>query len=295
MNYHSIYKRGIERLRAVAGSSGPATGLHFTGAALSILVSCPPDSVMSPPPAVCPPAMEDEDGYMALDRRCKRGAAERPGPLRNAAPTTGPRWHGVLLKLSVLSHVVLLVLVVVLSVQVFQKVSTPPSAPQNKSEAGGRSRMEVCVAPSLLRYFCHWNSSAGHKGCKLCPQSWQLFGDQCYQVPKSTGTWMEGKKDCESRGSHLAVLRNTTDMDHLREIIRLDKLTVWIGLKVSNNIRKWVDNSSFDATMFRSLPNVENGCATLKDKKLEIDGCWSNQNWVCQTEPFHLLSKTAGD
>uniref|UniRef100_A0A493U322 C-type lectin domain-containing protein n=1 Tax=Anas platyrhynchos platyrhynchos TaxID=8840 RepID=A0A493U322_ANAPP len=46
----------------------------------------------------------------------------------------------------------------------------------------------------------------------LCPQSWELFGGQCYWVSKSTGTWMEGKKDCESRGSHLAVFRNTTEM-----------------------------------------------------------------------------------
>uniref|UniRef100_A0A493TQQ0 C-type lectin domain-containing protein n=1 Tax=Anas platyrhynchos platyrhynchos TaxID=8840 RepID=A0A493TQQ0_ANAPP len=179
--------------------------------------------------------------------------------------------------------------------QVFQKAPTPPNALQNKSEAGGRSRTEVCVIPSLLRYFCRWNGSAGHGGCKLCPLSWQLFGDQCYQVSKSTGTWMEGKKDCDSRGSHLAVFRNTTDMDHLREIIRRDKITVWIGLKVSNNIGKWVDNSSIDATMFGSLGSEENGCVNFRDKKLEIDGCESSQNWVCQTEPFHLLSKTAGD
>nr|XP_038043911.1 killer cell lectin-like receptor subfamily B member 1B allele A [Anas platyrhynchos] len=193
--------------------------------------------------------MEDEDGYMALDRRCKRGAAERPGPLQDAAPAVCPRWHGVLLKLSGLGYLVLLVLVAVLSVQVFQKAPTPPNALQNKSEAGGRSRTEVCVIPSLLRYFCRWNGSAGHGGCKLCPQSWQLFGDQCYQVSKSTGTGRKAKKTAKVRGSHLAVFRNTTDMEHLREIIRRDKLTVWIGLKVSNNIRKWVDNSSFDAKM----------------------------------------------
>uniref|UniRef100_A0A8B9QXN4 C-type lectin domain-containing protein n=1 Tax=Anas platyrhynchos TaxID=8839 RepID=A0A8B9QXN4_ANAPL len=189
-----------------------------------------------------------------------------------------------LLKLSGLGCLVLLVLVAVLSVQVFQKAPTPPNALQNKSEAGGRSRTEVCMITSLLRYFCRWNGSAGHAGCKLCPQSWQLLGDQCYQVPKSTGTWMEGKKDCESRGSHLAVLRNTADMD---------KLTVWIGLKASSNIWKWVDNSSFDATP--SLLNVENDCVTFVEKGLEYDGCGSNHKWVCQTEPFQLLSKTAGD
>ncbi|XP_040398787.1 killer cell lectin-like receptor subfamily B member 1C isoform X2 [Cygnus olor] len=242
--------------------------------------------------------MEDEDGYMALDRRCKRGAVERPGPLRDAAPAACPQWHGVLLKLSGLSHVVLLVLLAVLSVQVFQKAPTPPSAPQSKSEAGGRSRMEACLIPSLLRYVCRWNGSAGHGGCKLCPQSWQLSGDQCYQVPKSSGTWMQGKKDCESRGSHLAMLRNTADMEHLNEGIQQgskEKLSVWIGLKASNNTWKWVDNSSFDATTFSSLRNVENGCATFKDKRLEDDCCGCNHKWVCQKEPFHLLSKTAGD
>lgn len=40
---------------------------------------------------------------------------------------------------------------------------------------------------------------------------------------------------------------------------------------------------------------VENGCVTLKDQKLEVHGCESDHKWVCQTEPFHLLSKTAGD
>ncbi|NWZ27448.1 KLRBC protein, partial [Asarcornis scutulata] len=176
---------------------------------------------------------------------------------------------------------------------VFQKTLTPPNALQNKSEAGGRSRSEVCVIRSLLRYICHWDGSADHGGCKLCPPSWQLFGDQCYQVSKSTGNWTDGEKDCKSRGSHLAVFRNTTDMEHLNEGIQQDskdKRPVWIGLKASNYTWKWVDNSSFNATMFGSLGSAEKGCMTFRDKKLEVDGCDGDHKWVCQTKPFHLLS-----
>nr|XP_038043863.1 killer cell lectin-like receptor subfamily B member 1B allele B isoform X2 [Anas platyrhynchos] len=219
---------------------------------------------------------------------------------RCQTPAVCPRWHGVLLKLSGLGCLVLLVLVVlvaVLSVQVFQKAPTPPNALQNKCEAGGRNRTEECTISSLQRYFCRWNGSAGHGDCKLCPQSWQLLGDQCYQFSKSTGNWMEGKKDCESRGSHLAVFRNTTDMEHLNEGIQQDskeKLTVWIGLKASNNIWKWVDNSSFDATMFGSLGS-KNGCATLKDKKLEVNNCGSDHNWVARQNPSISFQRPAGD
>eukprot|EP00075_Anas_platyrhynchos_P036917 XP_027326170.1 killer cell lectin-like receptor subfamily B member 1A [Anas platyrhynchos] len=95
-------------------------------------------------------------------------------------------------------------------------------------------------------------------------------------------------------GSHHS---SPISQEHLREGIQQDskeKLTVWIGLKASSNTWKWVDNSSFDATMFSSLGG-KNGCATLKDKKLEVNNCGSNHKWVCQTEPFHLFSKTAGD
>ncbi|XP_035170323.1 killer cell lectin-like receptor subfamily B member 1C [Oxyura jamaicensis] len=159
--------------------------------------------------------------------------------------------------------------------------------------------MEEYVSPSLLRYVCCWNGSAGHGGCKLCPQYWQLSGDHCYQVSKSTGTWSQGKEDCERRGSYLAVLRNKADMERLNEGIQQEykeKLTVWIGLKASKNTWKWVDNS-YKAAAFSLSPleSVENGCATFKDKRLEVDGCESDHNWVCQKAPFPLISKTAGE
>ncbi|KAI6060488.1 Killer cell lectin-like receptor subfamily B member 1B allele B isoform X3 [Aix galericulata] len=116
--------------------------------------------------------MEDEEGYMALDRRYKRGAAKRPGPLpdagsgvRSSVPTTGLWWRedtpgGDCLAGGRSGVAQLLGLTPKFYLKVFQKTPTPPNALQKKSEAGGRT--EVCGIPSLLRYFCRWNGSTGN-------------------------------------------------------------------------------------------------------------------------------------
>ncbi|NXI68297.1 KRBBC protein, partial [Anseranas semipalmata] len=173
---------------------------------------------------------------------------------------------------------------------VFQKVLMPLSASRNNSEAGGRNRMEPCMISSLLWYFCRfrWNDSTAHDVCQLCPQSWQLSGDQCYWLSKEKGTWMQGKKDCEDRESHLAVLRDKTEMKHINEITGGGVQLVWIGLTASKRTWKWVDNSSFSTATFDSLQMANKGCGTFKNKRLENDGCEGEHLWVCQKEPFHL-------
>ncbi|XP_032845740.2 uncharacterized protein LOC116960911 isoform X4 [Tyto alba] len=73
------------------------------------------------------------------------------------APALCPWWHGVLLKVGGLGHLVLLVLVVVLSVQVFQGSlwRTGTNAPwQDGGETQGRNHTERCVISALMRYFC---------------------------------------------------------------------------------------------------------------------------------------------
>ncbi|NXC40636.1 KLRG1 protein, partial [Penelope pileata] len=168
---------------------------------------------------------------------------------------------------------------------VFQK--TPP--PQHYSETRGRNGMELCVSSSILQYFCPTtgNSSAVHAGCQLCPQFWQLFGDQCFWLSKAKGTWKRGRKDCKNWDSQLVVLQNKAEMVN----IEWDgsKQHVWIGLKGSNNTWKWVDNSSFNATWFGAQTKLANGCGTLRDMMLEDDSCNGEHEWVCQKKPFLLL------
>ncbi|XP_010567567.1 PREDICTED: uncharacterized protein LOC104832871 isoform X2 [Haliaeetus leucocephalus] len=72
------------------------------------------------------------------------------------APALCPRWHGVVLKVSGLGHLVLLVLVVVLSAQVFQGSLQPvtTSIPWQGSETRGKNHTEQCVISALMQYYC---------------------------------------------------------------------------------------------------------------------------------------------
>ncbi|KFR00069.1 Killer cell lectin-like receptor subfamily G member 1, partial [Opisthocomus hoazin] len=80
-------------------------------------------------------------------------------------------------------------------------------------ETQGRNGTEEGVMASLLRYFCEprGESPAACAGCKLCPQEWQLHGNRCYWLSKSSGNWAQGKKSCENRESQLVVLQDTKE------------------------------------------------------------------------------------
>ncbi|XP_075382174.1 killer cell lectin-like receptor subfamily B member 1B allele C [Mycteria americana] len=212
------------------------------------------------------------------------------------APALCPRWHGILLKVNGLGHLVLLVLVVVLSVQVFQgsQQPAPTSAPQQDGEIRGRNRTERCPISSLMRYFCKslWDTPAASAACKLCPQDWQLHGESCYQLSKEKGSWTQGKKDCENQESQLVVLRDKKEKEYIKN---RQRHTVWIGLISFHKKWRWVDNTSFDTKMFGPLEQVDKGCGTLKDETLEGDVCDGEHKWVCQKDPFQLSPLTAGD
>ncbi|CAM9107277.1 unnamed protein product [Bubo scandiacus] len=217
---------------------------------------------------------------------------------KRPAPALCPWWHSILLKVSGLGHLVLLVLVVVLSVQVFQgsRQPTATSVPRQNAETPGRNRTERCVVSALRRYFCEprRESSAGGcsacSGCKLCPQEWQLHGDRCYWLSKEKGNWTQGKKGCENQEAQLVVLRNKKEKKSLKIITGTQ--TVWVGLLSSPKELRWVDNTSFNAKTWGSLEKTDEGCGTLKEE-LEVDICDDEHKWVCQKDPFQLFPLTA--
>ncbi|XP_029862156.1 killer cell lectin-like receptor subfamily B member 1B allele C isoform X1 [Aquila chrysaetos chrysaetos] len=214
------------------------------------------------------------------------------------APALCPRWHGVVLKVSGLGHLVLLVLVVVLSVQVFQGSLQPvmTSIPWQGSETRGKNHTEQCVISALMQYYCkpRQDSPTACAGCKLCPQDWQLHGDRCYRLSKETGNWNQGKKGCENQGSQLAMLRDKKEEEYIKNITGGRTQPVWIGLLSSHRNWRWVDNTSLNTKMFRTLQEVDEGCGTLKNKMLEVDICDAEHEWLCQKHPFQLSPSTAG-
>ncbi|XP_076216354.1 killer cell lectin-like receptor subfamily B member 1B allele C isoform X2 [Aptenodytes patagonicus] len=225
------------------------------------------------------------------------GAGSSPAEKRHA-PASCPQWHGVLLKVSGLGHLILLVLVVVLSVQVFQGSLQPAttSIPLQGDEIRGRNHTERCLISSLMQYFCEprQDSPAARAGCKLCPQDWQLHGDRCYWLSKETGNWNQGKTGCENQKSQLVVLRNKKEKEYIKIITGGGIQPVWIGL-IFRKKWIWMDNTSFNIKMFGTLQEVDEGCGTLKDKGFDGEICEGDHKWVCQKDPFPLSPPMAGD
>ncbi|XP_032533040.1 killer cell lectin-like receptor subfamily B member 1F isoform X1 [Chiroxiphia lanceolata] len=195
-----------------------------------------------------------------------------PSPAEKCpAPDPCPWWHRVLLTAGALGHLVLLVLVVLRNVSVFQGSPGPESDPRVESQA--RNQTERCIFPSLVRYFCQpqGQSPPAPAGCKLCPQDWQLRGERCYWLSKESGNWTRGRKSCKDQGSELVVLKNETEMENVESVTGRSPWSVWVGLRSRQKEWTWVDDTPYDPHRFGDLPEVDEGCGTLKGKNLEVD------------------------
>ncbi|NWI29805.1 KRBBC protein, partial [Sula dactylatra] len=158
------------------------------------------------------------------------------------------------------------------------------------SEIWGRNHTEQCLILSLMQYFCERRreSPAAYAGCKLCPQDWQLHGERCYQLSKEKGNWIQGKKDCENRKSHLVVLQDKEEEEYVKNITGGRTQPVWIGLTSSQKKWRWVDDTTLNTKMFSALMETDEGCWTLKGEVWEVDVCDGEHEWVCQKDPFRL-------
>ncbi|KAM7024732.1 killer cell lectin-like receptor subfamily B member 1F isoform 2-T3 [Acridotheres tristis] len=222
------------------------------------------------------------------------------------APTFCPWWHRLLFIAGGLGQLILLVLVVVLSVRVFQGSPQPvvTSIPQLGSGIQGRNQVEHCMFSSLVRYFCkpRGDSPTGnppshlavrrcsaYAGCKLCPRDWQLHGEKCYWLSEELGNWTQGMKSCENQDSQLVVLKDKKEKEHIKTVTGKSPLPVWIGLRSHQKVWRWVDNTPFNPKMLgTSLQEMDEGCGTLRAKDFKVNECDAEHKWVCKKNPFLL-------
>uniref|UniRef100_A0A8B9T2C2 C-type lectin domain-containing protein n=1 Tax=Anas platyrhynchos TaxID=8839 RepID=A0A8B9T2C2_ANAPL len=194
--------------------------------------------------------MENEDGYMALERRCKRGAAERPGPLRDAGsgvrssvPTTGLWWR--------------------------------EDTPGGDCLAGGRSRVVqllgsqrvLCpVGWTLHRRKCFWVTSKS--------SSWRESRENCsHQRAQLLVPEDQGELDFLNR-----VIQKPTRYFW----IGLSQPSVGMAWT-------WLDGSRLDQSRFNlSTPNASGACGALREDRIISETCGSALAWICQKEAVLL-------
>ncbi|XP_038043878.2 killer cell lectin-like receptor subfamily B member 1B allele C isoform X2 [Anas platyrhynchos] len=200
--------------------------------------------------------MEDEDGYMALDRRCKWDAAERPGPLRDAGPATrdpepgfAPRW-----------------------------IRTPMRSP--------RCLLGALVAVLLLSF-----AICDGGGCELCPVGWTLHRRKCFWVTSKSSSWRESRENCSHQRAQLLVPEDQGELDFLNRVIQKPTRYFWIGLSQPSvgMAWTWLDGSRLDQSRFNlSTPNASGACGALREDRIISETCGSALAWICQKEAVLL-------
>ncbi|XP_038043859.2 killer cell lectin-like receptor subfamily B member 1B allele C isoform X2 [Anas platyrhynchos] len=200
--------------------------------------------------------MEVEDGYMALDRRCKRGAAERPGPLRDAGPATRDPEPGFAPRC----------------------IRTPMRSP--------RCLLGALVAVLLLSF-----AICDGGGCELCPVGWTLHRRKCFWVTSKSSSWRESRENCSHQRAQLLVPEDQGELDFLNRVIQKPTRYFWIGLSQPSvgMAWTWLDGSRLDESRFNlSTPNASGACGALREDRIISETCGSALAWICQKEAVLL-------
>ncbi|XP_010182252.1 PREDICTED: killer cell lectin-like receptor subfamily B member 1B allele B [Mesitornis unicolor] len=193
--------------------------------------------------------MEDEDGYMVLD---KRGAAGSPGPLQDAV-----------------------------SWLVLERERPQGTVGCKITSLGGG-----CTSLELRKNLCPLQVD---KGCKLCPMGWTLRGTKCYWISEGIELWNKSERDCGNRGAELLMPGDQDELDFLNEILHKPTRYFWIGLSVPSAGQggTWLNGSRLDQSRFQLSPRAE-GCGVLRANSIDAGNCSLGFQWICQKNATKL-------
>ncbi|XP_026232663.1 CD209 antigen-like protein A [Anabas testudineus] len=77
---------------------------------------------------------------------------------------------------------------------------------------------------------------------KTCPAGWTMFRCSCYFLSSVSGSWSEGRQDCNKRGGDLVVIDSAEEQTFLSEFTMVES---WIGLtdRDKEGTWNWVDGT----------------------------------------------------
>ncbi|XP_030047709.1 C-type lectin domain family 2 member E isoform X2 [Microcaecilia unicolor] len=113
---------------------------------------------------------------------------------------------------------------------------------------------------------------------EYCPEGWRPWKGKCYFASNETKNWIDSMYDCINRDSHLAMLKNLTDLFQML-MNSSQNNNWWIGIKKMGNTWLWLDG-----TQIRSSVRDFSGwtCAEVTPAGLSPQQCGIQHRWICE-------------
>ncbi|XP_020792837.1 C-type lectin-like [Boleophthalmus pectinirostris] len=182
--------------------------------------------------------------------------------------------------------VTLLIVIVVLLSHNYVAVSSLNSQQQKSDEK------DTFMAMVLQGFKNLTQNNKGQNMAGFCSSGWIEVNRECYYIsPKGTSkTWTASKRDCESRGGRLVIIKSRSKL----ELLSLFHLNIWVGLsdREKEGTWKWLDGTGLEGSAFwlEGEPNDDNqneDCAHLNVIAAEIgfndNNCESVFPYICET------------
>ncbi|XP_028283043.1 C-type lectin domain family 4 member M-like [Parambassis ranga] len=121
-------------------------------------------------------------------------------------------------------------------------------------------------------------------------QGWVLFQNRYYYISSDTKSWHDSKADCVQKGTDLVIINSKEEQNFLRKFQK----RVWIGLKETEGVWKWVDGTQLSKSFWmpgepNNYEDKDEDCGEIRYYDQE-DGwndepCDTQHNWICEQAP----------
>ncbi|XP_058849556.1 C-type lectin domain family 1 member A-like [Acipenser ruthenus] len=229
-----------------------------------------------------------EDVYSTINNPQGRTAGVQQG----VSPVQPSSCSSVTIALGV-TVCVLLVAVIGMGIAILQIQGTH-CVPGNSSTASQTSTDSYMKNSSgLVRSFC-WDQDNGDEAdlCEICPRTWRWkYNGSCYDFSLIPQSWVSSSNACSKDGGHLVVIDDQQELHFLRSKM-VGGTFYWIGLKGKLSLEewRWVDNTTFNATLFPFNNTDHRGrdCVIISNTKKYSEPCETGRPRICERKALRL-------